>query len=189
MSWPSSFMPLEPQGAQSGFCGGTHHPCGHRSSSWALAVTHMGAGQHFYEHFLVLMDAGCCVILMGAICHSHGLFVSLMGAGGHLPVIMTVLVVISVAGWWNSSVGRLHLWQHGGPRPVQCKVSEWWPFRSSNSSLGCILVQTGYNRFKTSFSTTYAIIFAILQNECKNVQKTGLNRPDRSTLTGLFAVF
>ncbi|EDR07474.1 uncharacterized protein LACBIDRAFT_327989 [Laccaria bicolor S238N-H82] len=35
---------------------------------------------------------------------------------------------------------------------------------------GHCLVQTGYNQFKTGFSTKYAIEFAILLNKCKNVK-------------------
>ncbi|EDR11038.1 uncharacterized protein LACBIDRAFT_324513 [Laccaria bicolor S238N-H82] len=39
---------------------------------------------------------------------------------------------------------------------------------------GPVLVQTGYNQFKTGFSAKYAINFAILLNECKNVRFEGL---------------
>ncbi|EDR04697.1 uncharacterized protein LACBIDRAFT_330279 [Laccaria bicolor S238N-H82] len=43
----------------------------------------------------------------------------------------------------------------------------------SFSVFGPVLVQTGYNQFKTGFSAKYAINFAILLNEYKNVRFEG----------------
>ncbi|EDR00351.1 uncharacterized protein LACBIDRAFT_334157 [Laccaria bicolor S238N-H82] len=45
------------------------------------------------------------------------------------------------------------------------------PRLQSFSVFGPVLVQTGYNQFKTGFSAKYAITFAILLNECKNCPK------------------
>ena len=47
--------------------------------------------------------------------------------------------------------------QKTGPGPEKTKTAVFF-------SLGPVLVQTGYNQFKTGFSTTYAINFAIVSH-------------------------
>ncbi|EDR03837.1 uncharacterized protein LACBIDRAFT_331062 [Laccaria bicolor S238N-H82] len=60
----------------------------------------------------------------------------------------------------------------GGPLNFQSDVMAEAAEFSQDSVFffGPVLVQTGYNQLKTGFSTKYAIDFAILLNECKNVQ-------------------